>query len=55
MLDLPRARRAQEEPLSITTVVARVAHDVDPLELAVDEDGDRRLAREGRERQAGRP
>ena len=55
MLDLPRASRAQKEPLSITAVVARVAYHVDRLGPAVDEDGDRRLAREGREQQAGYP
>ena len=55
MEDLPRANRAQEKPLPVAAVVARVAHDIDRLELAVDEHGDRRLAREGRERQAGAP
>jgi len=46
MLDLPRALRAQEKPLPVTAIVARVAHNVDLLGLAVDEDGDRRPARE---------
>ena len=55
MEDLPRARRAQEVPLPVATVVPKVAHNVDRLGLAVDEDGDRRLAREGAEGRGGCP
>jgi hypothetical protein len=53
MLDLPRASRAQEKLLPVAAIVAGIGHDVECLGFAVDDDADRRLAREGRERQAG--
>jgi hypothetical protein len=53
MLDLPRARPAQKIWLPSTTIVPIVKHNLDRLGLAVDDDADRRLAREGREGRAG--
>jgi hypothetical protein len=54
MLDPPPAP-AHKKLLPVAAKVARLPHHVERLRFAVDDDADRRLAREGREGRGGCP